>query len=358
MEGKWIELFRTGTHTDMSGRTRKWTREDLDRIVERYDPKVQEAPAVIGHPKLDAPAYAWVEALRREGEFLLGQFRQVAPQFAEWVREGRYKKRSIALNLDGSLRHVGFLGGVPPAVPGLADVQFAGDPAEVVEFADRWTISILRRLRDFFVELVGLETAEKIIPNWELESMQATEIREEERRGRFPPGSGFAGSEGNSNPQGGDDMDMEEIKKRLEEQRQQLEQAFEAKLAAQEKALKDQFAAQQTGLTQENEQLKRQTRLREIQAKLSKLKADGKLPPALIEQGLAEFVAGLDGATTVEFAAGNKETPEAFLWRLLEGLPPLVQFADTATADKARTENAEKKQVVDAMAAGFGGQTE
>ncbi|MDP1995112.1 MAG: hypothetical protein Q8K40_07690, partial [Ignavibacteria bacterium] len=47
------------------------------------------------------------------------------------------KKRSVSLNPDNSLRHVGFLGAALPAVKGLADLQFAELPEEnLIEFAD------------------------------------------------------------------------------------------------------------------------------------------------------------------------------------------------------------------------------
>ena len=122
----WIQIFRTGTHTDSRGRTRQYTERDLDRIAKSYDPKKREAPIVVGHPASYAPAWGWVAALRRKGSVLEARFRQVAPAFRKAVQQGRYKKRSIALFPDGSLRHVGWLGGMPPAVEGMKDVKFRG----------------------------------------------------------------------------------------------------------------------------------------------------------------------------------------------------------------------------------------
>ena len=122
----WVEIFRTGTHTDSRGRKMKWTERDLDRIVSTYDPKKREAPIVVGHPKSNAPAWGWVARLRRKGQVLEARFRQVAPAFLKAVRAGRYKKRSISLYPDKTLRHVGWLGGVPPAVEGMKDVGFGG----------------------------------------------------------------------------------------------------------------------------------------------------------------------------------------------------------------------------------------
>lgn len=115
----WIEVFRTGTWTDSSGNTRTWTEEDLDRIVETYNPREHEAPVVIGHPKDNAPAYGWVEALKRSGDRLLAKIKPTVKEFVDWIRQGLYKKVSISLYPDLSLRHVGFLGANPPAVKGL-----------------------------------------------------------------------------------------------------------------------------------------------------------------------------------------------------------------------------------------------
>jgi len=122
----WIEVFKSGTHTSSSGDTRTWSNDDLDAIVANYDPSVDEAPVVLGHPKTDEPAYAWVSALRREGDVLLAKFERVCPEFAIWVEKGLYRKISIALGPDFSLRHVGFLGAANPAVKGLSN-DFSAD---------------------------------------------------------------------------------------------------------------------------------------------------------------------------------------------------------------------------------------
>ena len=55
--------------------------------------------------------------------------------FREAVEAGRYAGRSIALQGD-TLRHLGFLGGRAPAVPGLAPTCFGAAPETVIAFAD------------------------------------------------------------------------------------------------------------------------------------------------------------------------------------------------------------------------------
>jgi hypothetical protein len=124
----WKEVFKAGTHKDASGNEKLWTDEDLDSITQKYNnqlPDVRhEAPVVIGHPVNNSPAYAWVDELKRDGDTLLARFSQIDPQFEELVQNGRYKKVSIALYPDMMLRHVGFLGAIPPAVKGLKDTEF------------------------------------------------------------------------------------------------------------------------------------------------------------------------------------------------------------------------------------------
>ena len=127
----WKEVFKAGVHTDANGNEREWTQEDLDSIIEKYNNQLpddkHEAPVVIGHPVNNSPAYAWVEELKRDGETLLAKFTQIDPQFEDLIKEGRFKKVSIALYPDMMLRHVGFLGAIPPAVKGLKDSQFSED---------------------------------------------------------------------------------------------------------------------------------------------------------------------------------------------------------------------------------------
>ena len=130
----WIDVCRAGTWRDMQGNDVRLDEERLDRIVATHA-AADPAPVVVGHPETDAPAYAWISGLRRVGDRLQAKLRDIAPSFREAVEEGRYSGRSIALEGD-RLRHLGFLGGRAPAVPGLAPTRFASVPQTVVAFAE------------------------------------------------------------------------------------------------------------------------------------------------------------------------------------------------------------------------------
>jgi hypothetical protein len=121
LNGQWIEVFRAGDY----GEKGSYTPADLDKMIANYDPAKHEAPIVIGHPENNAPAFGWVESLKRVGNVLLAKLSQVQPQFEQMVRDGLFKKRSISFYTKPELmlRHVGFLGAMPPEVKGLAAVR-------------------------------------------------------------------------------------------------------------------------------------------------------------------------------------------------------------------------------------------
>jgi hypothetical protein len=126
------EVFKTGTHKDKNGKEKTWTVADLDRMVSSYNEKVDPAPITIDHienkdPIKKGPAFGWVEKLERIGNSVFAKFKQVVPEFARAVDQGLFRTRSIAVNPDGTLRHVSWLGANKPAIKGLADFSFSSD---------------------------------------------------------------------------------------------------------------------------------------------------------------------------------------------------------------------------------------
>lgn len=159
-----IEIFRTGTHTNSNGDEKSWTEKDLDSIVSKYNPQEHEAPIVIGHPKDNAPAYGWVEGLERKGSVLYAKLKDLVPEFVDMMKKGLYKKRSISLYPDMTLRHIGFLGATPPAIKGLADIKFSDKKAMTIEFSDEQRAmsneqraSFIDRITQKIKDVLGME---------------------------------------------------------------------------------------------------------------------------------------------------------------------------------------------------------
>ncbi|XXQ69002.1 2-oxoacid:acceptor oxidoreductase [Neisseriaceae bacterium B1] len=182
------EIFRAGKRKDAHGVDVNITVQDLQAAAQAYNANFHEAPLVIGHPTTNAPAFGWVEKLSVNGDVLTADFKQVDDNLVDLVRQGRYKKVSASFYPPNhpsnptqgvwSLRHVGFLGAAAPAVKGLAAINFADDEQGVVSFSEdlaqtQHSLSrILRRLREWIVSKHGIDEADTVIPEWQIQDFQ------------------------------------------------------------------------------------------------------------------------------------------------------------------------------------------
>lgn len=140
------EIFIAGTRADNSGKEVTITPDDLNAIANGYNPSFHEAPIVIGHPDDNAPAYGWVKSLTVKGDKLYAEFGEMDEGFMGLVKSGRYKKLSASFYPpkhpsnpkpdNWYLRHIGFLGALPPAVKGLSPVSFNDNSDGVVSFGE------------------------------------------------------------------------------------------------------------------------------------------------------------------------------------------------------------------------------
>ncbi len=322
-----LHIFKPGRQTAMSGVTLEFSESDLEASARAYDPAKHEAPLVIGHPKHDAPAYGWVKSLAAGADGLNAEPHQVDANFAELVAAGRFKKISASFYLPDApnnpvpgvyyLRHVGFLGAQPPAVKGLKAVAFADDPdSDVVEFSD-WGMeanaSLWRRLRDFLLTKFGQETADQVVPDWQIES-----IREAARQDDDAQRTAFADPTVSTTHQPHEENDAvtPEQKAALEAENAQLKQ----KLAAAEAEQKTAAAAKRHG---------------EHLAYAEQLVGEGKLAPKH-KDAVVAFLDFSDSETALEFGEGDAKQPLATAFKSFLGdLPKVVEFGETATKGKS-----------------------
>ncbi len=308
-----IKIFRVGNHTDMSGVTRNYTRDMLSECVAAYSPEVHEAPFVLGHPKHDDPALGWADHLELDDDGILWAYpKKVDAEFAENVNAEKHNKVSSSFYLPDSannptpgklyLRHVGFLGAMPPAVKGLGSVKFAEDEQGVVEFGD-WgfelAADLFRKWRDYLIDDLGQEKADLIAPNWMIESLR-------EYANASPKDVEAAFSEhykpSNSVPQPEETKTPREIE--LEQQLAQANAAMAAKENAEKEASFSEF--------------------------VESLVAGGKMPPKL-KAGAIELLkaAGQQDQQVVNFAEGEvsfSEGIQSFLNQVFDS--PIVNFSE------------------------------
>lgn len=345
---KRIEIFRPGKHISAAGETIEFTEADLQKMASVYDPAKHEAPLVIGHPEMDKPAYGWVGSLALEGgNLVVNESKQVDPRFAEIVDAGHYKKRSAAFYppnhkrnpVPGSwyLRHVGFLGAMPPSIQGLKPVEFSDDDEGVVVFGEIEYSNfarILRGIREFFISKFGLEDADKAIPGYSLQYLEGEALRAdlkgENETGLMSYAEGSAPAGGVANAakaaptspvtKGGDPVSGSS----------NIDQT--AEFAERKKSLDDQAA----------DIAKREAALRESEAKARRAEA-AEFAEALVKEGkvlprergaVAEILLALPADKPVEFAEeGDKKTtktPREAFEAMLKGLPKRVHFGEAA----------------------------
>lgn len=324
-----IHVFRAGKHTPMAGPALEFSAADLSAVAAGYDPARHEAPIVVGHPQLDAPAYGWVGALAVEDGNLFAEPIQVEPQFAQLVQDGRFKKVSASFFAPTHprnptpgqfyLKHVGFLGATPPAVQGLKSIAFAADDDQVVtvEFAEvggwrlGWLLSdissLFRGVRDHLVGTLGAEATEKLLPGDRVQRIAEEGARlQAEGAAAASPAPGFAGDP----PQPKESKVTENPAGPTPEE-----------LAARERALAEReasFAAREA-----------EARRTADQAFVDGLVASAQLPQGLAPRVVA-FMASIGGEGEVSFAGADgkpvKQAPREAFRGILSGLPKLVKL--------------------------------
>lgn len=318
-----FEVFRPGTFTPMEGQPLTYSAADLRAVADAYDPATAPAPIVIGHPTTDAPAFGWVTGFDYDpqAERLFATVGEIEPAFAEAVKAGRYKKVSIqyfppdhpANPTPGTWypKHVGFLGGAAPAVPGLRNVAFSADAAAgMVTFATSFAISgfqetasVLRSIRDFFIEKFGLEETDKILPAWRLDFIDGSALQEPMFSAPADPPPAPAPAP---------------LKETAVPNPDPAIAAREADIAAREAALATREAA---------------ARHAENASFAERLVTEGRLLPASRDQVVA-ILDALPAETTVSFAAGETPIRTADAIRaVLEAQPVVVSFGQQDLGD-------------------------
>lgn len=318
-----IESLRPGTFSDSTGHVWTFTEQDIVDMAAGYDPARSPAPVVIGHPKMDDPAVGLIQSAAMVNAKLNLTLNQASldPAFAADVAAKKFYRVSLRLFTPThpanpnpgkwSIRHLGFLGAFPPAIPGLAPVFAAGpDDGPVVDFScglegPWWSLgAIVRRLRDWMISSQGLDTADNILPEWNVSAIEdAARMPAETEDDDFPAASFATPQETTVTP----------------------EQA--AALAAENVRLKAQLdAANAVAAT-----AARSRRHDDNVAFAAALVADP-AGPKLAPQQQARAVALLDAMgeleQQVEFATGDgtvaKEAPAFALAALLKSVGPLV----------------------------------
>lgn len=337
-----IEIFRPGRFRAMHGEEIAFSDADLAAAAAAYDPALYEAPLVVGHPRVDGPAYGWTERLDYCGSRLRAHPRQVEPQFAAMVREGRFRRVSASFFRPDSpdnpkpgcyyLRHVGFLGAAAPAVQGLKPAMFGAEAQGTVSVeldfsSDAWPLARLARsLREWIIAKFGAEDADQVVPGYLAEELEAA-AREPAAMDATQPSPAFgAPPAAPTAPQEDHPMSGATTDTAAEARIQELERQL-----AEAEARGAEFAARESRIAD----AERAERQRDLTRFVDELVDEGRVLPK-DRSGLVAFVAGLD-EDVLEFAAGDGIVRQPALewfrgW--LKEQPKRVEYAEFAGAGK------------------------
>lgn len=360
-----LPILPAGSHVALDGRPVEFTEAALREIAETYNPALHEAPLVIGHQKLNAPAYGWAKSLEVRDGMLYAEPHQVVPEFAEAANRKMYKKRSASVYLPTTpgnpvpgkhyLRHIGFLGAVPPAIKGIPDValDFAEDDgALAVEFSESYAwssvVDVLRRMRDWFVEREGADKADQLIPQWQLSSIEE-DLRRDSPDQSLASFSEYHATEGDDAAAASAAAAAESTAAAIDGG--QASSAADAERAThqpqQDKTMSDEAALQERQrLLDEREQLlatreaevaqqKAQEQRTEVTEFAEGLVAAGKLLPRQ-KAPVIELLVALPADTPLEFAEGDAQVSKPagdVLRELLTALPKQVDFSEKSGGD-------------------------
>lgn len=146
-EAKTFQIFRAGSFVAMNGQKVTIGVHDLMATAVAYKPSLWKAPLVLGHPKSEHPAYGHVLGLYVDGDALYAKA-EVDSVLIEHVRSGRFINRSASFyqpEMAGNptpgtyyLRHVGFLGAMPPGVKGMPALAFSENNPLLADIDNRF----------------------------------------------------------------------------------------------------------------------------------------------------------------------------------------------------------------------------
>lgn len=307
----------------MVGEPIEFAASQLDASAAAYDPAKWRAPLVVGHPKTNAPAYGWVDKLASSSLGLEAEPADVEPAFAEMVNAKRFANISASFwapDAPGNpvpgvyyLRHVGFLGAVPPAIKGLRTPEFAEAENGVVEFSE-WDVDnagLWRRMREWVIAKFGLTDADQVVPSYLVDGLERSAQRELDESLSEDPSTAAPLAPAFSDPAQQETSVTPEEKAALEAENAKLRAQLAASAHATAHAAHVSFA--------------------------EGLSVAGRLPPA--HTGMV--VAVLDHLATqpavVEFGEGEEKGPVADAFRtFLEALPVAAEFSEeVATTARA-----------------------
>jgi len=378
----WMPILRTGTFTDKNDQTVTIDEAALDKVIAATDLS-KEPQLVVEHPRFDDIGFGTIDKLKRVGGYLFALPKTVQEKFKNAVNSGKLPGRSVTLGRNNfSLNNISFLPpDIPPAVSGLGAYSFeakAKDKAEVLEmqlvlpgveshFADLETSNfefatyevsaypfrllkdVMGNLRDFFIDKFNLETADKVLPKYQIDSLG-------NRPRVFIPDEPKATNEFSKNINNGDNKMFDISKIDLTKVDPNIRTALEG-LAEENKTLTKNLADKDVELQAATSKLtvaETETLRNEILQFCAGDDVKLKIMPA-VKDKVVNFLMAQKEKGVIEFSAANNTTVKMdafdFGKELVKMLPDVIELSELATKGEAGEDKSEAIKVGESIAA-------
>ena len=308
IDSVWMEVFQTGDY----GEKGVYDEGDLDELVSNFHEVGFVPPVTVDHRE-SGPAYGWLEEFERRGKKLWAKVRFTVAEFAEAVRQGLFRNRSLEIYRDyqgkGKLvRALTFLGARVPEVKGLGDFVF-DDQGEVLKIDYGETKQ--RRTKE-------MPTNEEI--RAAVAAMSEADLRQVEGVQRI-----VTPLEEKVKSQGDEIVSFQEELGKLKGGATEPEPKLEIPAEVQKR------------IDEMEKQIDRQRReifSERLENEIAELKRDGKFLPAWETRGIVAFMETLEfGGEVVKFgegAAAKEEKSSAWFREFLKSMPEIVKMGETA----------------------------
>jgi hypothetical protein len=262
------------------------------------------------------------------------------PAFIDAVKNGYYKHVSVKHDENDMIQHLGFLGGVPPAIEGLESVCFNANDENLIEgpmveymaWQESSSFNTIGRLlgnfRDFIIEKFDLATADTVLPSYDIDRLKTIQPDPEEES--LGVGASYSLSKGEN------DVDLQAALARITAQDLEI-----ANLKQQNTEYSKKLTDAGTEITTLKTAAETQQKTAAAAAKTARsvefakfldTNCKGRISPELREDTIATMEAKFQLEQGAEYSkADGVDSPLEAYQKKLKALPTMVEFNEKAT---------------------------
>ncbi len=130
----WIEVFKSGTHTDSNGNQSTYDSDSLYNIVSNYNNKIRDKPnlkmPLVNEHNKDSKSIGQINQLLLNNDVVMADVDITDDNILQKIKDNKIQNVSVGLN-ELELTHIGILESQLPAIEGLKPIQETAELSNV-----------------------------------------------------------------------------------------------------------------------------------------------------------------------------------------------------------------------------------